>query len=286
MLYNKSTSSAAHKYDTACFIQEAPISSELQPGGYTVKTSVEGKPYCIFPATLQTYGCFNRMRRRYDMTNVQQVVDSDERIQRLEAQNKWRGEWNHPNPEFKGQGEMTFIRMQIPDPRKTSHFISKHQFVDNKLRATITTHPETYDGRCVASEIIDLGSVPSFSVRVLGNMIPNAGPNQANMRVTKFITADMVDFPSHYDADADIQARVMESYADVKFLKDLAQYCAEQDETMQVVCESFEITPDEILGIRDGSIYVEQCDNSKLVIPLRGSIRSEAASILMSRGIK
>lgn len=285
MLYNKSTSSAGHKYDTACFVQEAPTSSEMQPGGYEVKTSVEGLPYCVFTATLQTYGCMNRMRRRYDMANVQQVVDSDERIKRLEEQNKWRGEWNHPNPEIRGQ-QMTDIRMTIPEPRKTSHFISNHKFVDNKMKATITTHPRTEDGRCVASEIIDLGAVPSFSVRVLGNMIPNASPNQANMRVTKFITADMVDFPSHYGADADIQARVMESYADVKFLKDLAQYCAEQDETMKVVCESFEITPDEIMGIHQGSIYVEQCDSSKLYIPLRGDIRREAADILMNRGIR
>lgn len=276
-------STQTNKYETACFVQEAPCSSEMQPGGYEVKTSVEGLPYCVFPATLQTYACTNRMQRRYDMANVQQVVDTDERIRTLEAQNKWRGEWNHPNPDIKGQ-QYTDIRMTIPEPTRTSHMISKHYFADNKMRATITTHPRTECGRSVASEIIDLGSVPSFSVRVLGVMLPNAPMGQPNMRVNKFITADMVDYPSHHEANADIQARIMESYADVVFLKELAKYCCEQDENMGVICESFEISMDEIMGIKDGSIVIEQYDGSKTRIPLKGEVRREALSILTGKG--
>lgn len=276
-------STQTNKYETACFIQEAPTSSELEPGGYEVRKSAEGLPYCIFPATLQTYNCENRMRRRYDMRNVQQVVDSDERIITLERQNKWRGEWNHPNPDIKGQ-QYSDIRMTIPEPTRTSHFINKHQFINDRMRATITTHPRTECGRAVASEIIDLGVVPSFSVRVLGNMIPNAPSNQPNMRVTKMITADMVDFPSHHDANADIVARIQES-ANVVFLKELSKYCVEQDENMRVICESFEISTDEVMGIHNGNIIIEQAD-SKIHIPLKGEIRREALSILMDRGFK
>ena len=276
-------STQTNKYETACFIQEAPTSSELEPGGYEVRKSAEGLPYCIFPATLQTYNCENRMRRRYDMRNVQQVVDSDERIITLERQNKWRGEWNHPNPDIKGQ-QYSDIRMTIPEPMRTSHFINKHQFINDRMRATITTHPRTECGRAVASEIIDLGVVPSFSVRVLGNMIPNAPSNQPNMRVTKMITADMVDFPSHHDANADIVARIQES-ANVVFLKELSKYCVEQDENMRVICESFEISTDEVMGIHNGNIIIEQAD-SKIHIPLKGEIRREALSILMDRGFK
>lgn len=274
-------STQSNKYETACFVQEAPTSSELEPGGYEVKKSVEGLPYCIFPATLQTYNRQNRMGRRYDMRNVQQVVDTDERIITLERQNKWRGEWNHPNPDIKGQ-QYTDIRMTIPEPTRTSHFINHHQFINDRMRATITTHPRTECGRDVASEIIDLGVVPSFSVRVLGTMIPNASPTQPNMRVTKMITADMVDFPSHQEANADIIARIQES-ANVVFLKELAKYCVDQDENMRVVCESFEISTDELMGIHNGEIIVEQADCSRMHIPLKGDIRREALSILMNR---
>lgn len=277
-------STQTNKYETACFVQEAPVSSEMATGGYEIKKSIAtGGIYVVFPATLQTYGCQNRMGRRYDMRNVQEVVDSDERIRILESQNKWRGEWNHPNPDIKGE-QLTDIRMTIPEPTRTSHMISKHQFVNNRMKATITTDPGTECGRAVTSEIVDLGVVPSFSVRILGNMIPNAPAHLPNMRVTKMITADMVDFPSHHDANADIIARIQES-ANVVFLKELSRYCVEQDENMRVVCESFAISTDEIMGIHNGNIIIEQADTT-MHIPLKGDIRREAMSILLGRGLK
>lgn len=274
-------STQTNKYETSCFIQESPQSSEMN--GYEVLTSAENKPYCRFSATLQTYGCHNRMKRRYDMNNVENVVMTDPRIQDLERKNKWRGEWNHPNPDIKGE-ELTNIRMTIPEPMRTSHFINKPQFIDNKFRAIITTHPRTECGRAVTSEIIDIGSVPSFSVRVLGTMIPNASITQPNIRISKMITADLVDYPSHEGADADIQARIMESYSETIFLKELAKYCVNSDESMKVVCESFEISPDEIFGITNtGSIIMEGCDSSRIHIPLKGEILTEAMHILRSR---
>jgi hypothetical protein len=69
----------------------------------------------------------------------------------------------------------------------------------------------------------------------------------------------------------------------VVFLKELANYCCEQDENMRVVCESFQFSTDEIMGIQNGSIVVEQAD-SKIHIPLRGDIRKEALSIIMEGG--
>ena len=105
-----------------------------------------------------------------------------------------------------------------------------------------------------------------------------------NMRPV--ITFDMVDFPSHDGAEADITPSVhMESYSNVVFLKELAKYCCEQDKDgLSVVCESFQISTDEIMGIHDGSIVIEQCD-STIHIPLKGKIRQEALSIIMERGI-
>ena len=67
-------------------------------------------------------------------------------------------------------------------------------------------------------------------------------------------------------------------------MKELAKYCAEKSETMQVVCESFQISTDEIMGIHNGSIIVEQ-DATKIAIPLAGDVRREALSFIMERGL-
>jgi hypothetical protein len=172
--------------------------------------------------------------------------------------------------------------MTIPEPIRTSHFITKPRLEGDRYRAHIITHPRTECGRAVASEIIDIGAVPCFSVRLLGNMIPNAPVNQPNMRVSKVITFDMVDFPSHAGAQADITPTVHQE-GSVVFLKELAKYCCEQDESMKVVCESFEFSTDEIMGINNGSIVVEQA-NSRIHIPLRGKIRQEAMSLFTEGG--
>ena len=275
-------STQTNKYETACFIQEAPeYVQEFDRRGLIIKHTSTGKPYCIFPACLQTYGCTNRMRRRYDKFNVKHVIDTDERIQRLKYQNKWRGEWNHPNSWYKDK-QYSDIRMTIPEPDRTSHFINEDRLEGDRLMATITTAPATFNGE-INEEIIDLNIIPSFSVRILGNMIPNAPSSQPNIRVSKFITADMVDFPSHPNADAEIEKMVTE-YTRVAQLQDLAKYCVEEDEVMRVVCESFEFSPEEINGIimcgDTPTVEVCQSNNSRIIIPMRSDIRREALSIL------
>lgn len=279
-------STQTNKYETACFIQEAPeyIQEASDRRGLIVKHTTTGKPYCVFDACLQTYGCKNRMQRRYDKYNVKSVIDNDERIQRLKYQNKWRGEWNHPNSWYKGK-DYSDIRMTIPEPNLTSHFINDDRLDGDRLMAKIITHPATPNGMAVSEEIIDLGVIPSFSVRILGNMIPNAPSSQPNIRVSKFITADMVDFPSHPNADAEIEKTVME-YAYSAQIKDFAKYCAEKDEQMQVIMESFEFTQDDINGMIMSPVEetpimeFAQSDKSRILIPMRSDIRREAANIL------
>lgn len=282
-------STQTNKYETACFVQEAPQCCELpsykvDPRGYKLFRSAEGHIYVEFDSTLQTFGRCNRMKRQYDPRNLCSVIDNDERITTLKRQNKWRGELNHPNPDIKGQ-QYSDIRMTIPEPTRTSHMIRGNRLVGDRYKAIITTHPGFETGRGAASEIVDLGSVPSFSVRLLGTMIPNAPFGQPNMRVTKVITYDMVDFPSHENADGDIAPIVHQEAAvdegRVVFLKELAKYCKDQSEELQVVCESFEISPDELMGIQNESIVVEQADGSVMHIPLRGEVRREALNILM-----
>lgn len=280
MLAKKSTQT--NKYETACFVQEAAVSSELKSNGYKVKKSAKGNPYCEFESTLMTFQEYNRMGRRYDEHNIDNVIANDERILDLVARHQWRGEWNHPNPDIKGQ-QYSDIRMTIPEPMRTSHFIDHPRLEGTRYRGHIITHPETECGQSVSSEIIDLGAIPCFSVRLLGNMIPNAPVNMPNMRVSKVITFDMVDFPSHAGAKADIKNVVHQESANIIFLKNLAKYCCEQDETMRVVCESFQFSTDEIMGINDGSIMIQQ-EGAKIHIPLKGDIRREALSFITEGG--
>lgn len=274
-------STQTNKYETSCMVMESPTNSELEHNGWKFYEGRVGV-WCEFDATLWSFDTYNRMRRRYDINNAQQVINTDERIQDLKARNKWRGELNHPNPWIKGE-QYSDIRMTIPEPENSSHFISKDRFEGSRYRAHIKTHPTSEPGRIATGEIVDQGVVPSFSVRLLGSMIPNASMNMPNMRVTKVITFDMVDFPSHKEADGDITPEQYQEAANVVFLKDLARYCVEQDENMSVVCESFEISPNEIVGIHDGSIEVVQPD-AKIFIPLEGQIRREAFSFLMNGG--
>lgn len=281
MVIKKST--ATNKYNVACFIQEAPTIGEIVPGSLVVKRSADGHPYCKFRSTLQTFEGPNRMRRRYDAQNVSNVIRNDERINDLKKRNQWRGEWNHPNPDLEGT-KLTNIRMTIPDPKLTSHFINNDGLIGYKYDGDIITHPGTECGRAVAAEIIDLKAVPAFSVRLLGNMIPNARPGDINIRVNKVITFDMVDFPSHPDAIADIKH--MQESAEITFLRDLAKYAVEQSEVMSVVCESFEISPDEITGISNGNIVIEQGDVTMMLHPTEANIRKEILSGLLGRGNK
>ncbi len=111
-------STQTNKYETACFVQEAPQDAEIpsfkvDPRGYKMFRASNGAPYVEFDATLQTFNCYNRMKRRYDPMNLVSVIDNDERIQTLIRQNKWRGELNHPNADIAGE-RLSEIRMYIP----------------------------------------------------------------------------------------------------------------------------------------------------------------------------
>ena len=276
-------STQTNKYTTACFIHEAPTSSEMDPRGFKVFVSSDGHHYCEFDATLQTFNCENRMKRQYDPQNLVSVINNDERIQTLVRQNKWRGELNHPNPDIRGQ-QYSDIRMTIPEPMRTSHMIRKNRLVGDRYKGIITTLPGTECGRAASSEIIDLGAVPSFSVRLLGNMIPNAPQGQPNMKVTKVITYDMVDFPSHRGADGDVTP-IVHQEGTVIFLNQLAKYCVDESENLKVVCESFEITPEELTEVNNGNLVIDANDGARIRIPLEHEIRREAMNILMKRGL-
>jgi len=94
----------------------------------------------------------------------------------------------------------------------------------------------------------------------------------------------MVDFPSHRNADGDVKP-IVHQEGNIIFLNQLAKYCVDQSENLKVVCESFEISPEELMGINnDGEIEISTIDNARIRIPLENEIRREALNILMKRG--
>lgn len=287
-------STQTNKYETACFIQESPQSSELSRNGYTVSQSAFGTPIVDFDATLQTFNCYNRMGRRYDAQNMDSVIRNDERIQTLLRQNKLESELSHPTPRLKGE-QLSDLRMTIPDPLNVCNYISNLRLEGDRYKGHITTQATNDAGKYLTSLVVDRGAVPSYSVRLLGNMIPNARPNSPNIRVNKVITWDCVSYPSHHDANADITPRSYtegyqmnmdgdeDGYGRVVFLQELAQYCADKDENMNVIMESFEISMDEITGIANGNIIIDSHDRSRIAIPLKGDTYREAMNILRGR---
>jgi hypothetical protein len=116
---------------------------------------------------------------------------------------------------------------------------------------------------------------------------PQVDPDEENLPYLHRYGSNLIKLAE----EADIEPVHQESYVPhhegegkVVFLQELAKYCCEQDENMAVVCESFEISPNEIMTIsKDASIICEQADTSKIIIPLKSDIRREALSIL--RGI-
>jgi hypothetical protein len=69
-------------------------------------------------------------------------------------------------------------------------------------------------------------------------------------------------------------------------LKELAKYCVDQDETLQVVCESFQITKDELLGISQNAELEIVQESAHIRIPLKSEVRREALSILQEGWMK
>ena len=272
---------------TLCFLREQTSfdSDYADSFGYTVHNA-GNRFYVKFPAVLQSFGVKNRNRRMYEASNIWNCIETDPQIQHYLKTNQWMGEIDHPAPEKQGE-ELTMQRIANPDLKKTSHYIRSPRLNGNLLEANIQTDSSTEAGMNMAIKIVDGKIIPCFSARVLGALENMDGKPVVHVR--KLITYDWVGFPSHEEALAKINQPIQESvdlfeeYAGCKIIKfpDLARMAAGAED-VKFLCESFDLTEDDIVGVTETGNSVVLTENANVYVqPLNDTnIRNKTKSAL------
>ena len=259
--------------DVLCYIQEqTSFESDYKNFGYQIypkdANTSRDRFYLIFDAVLQSFGVMNRNGREYDLNNVWERIQKDDYIQSMLRQNSWMGEIDHPAPEFKDQ-ELSANRVANPDLKKTSHYIRRPRINRNLLEATIQTDSSNEHGMNMAIKIVDGKIIPCFSARLLGAL--RKIMNRPIVYVNKLICYDWVLYPSHREAVGKINQTIQESadilseYAGAKiiFFKDLAQMVANDLKETELLCESFGLTINDVIGLTNtgNSLVIKENNN-------------------------
>lgn len=262
--------------NTLCYIQEQTSFEEDYGNnfGYTVEDR-GSRFYVIFDAVLQSFGIKNRNGREYNFDNIWKLITTDPYIQDMLRKNSWLGEINHPAAELKGE-DLTMNRIANPDMTKTSHYIRNPRRDGNLLKATIQTDSSNENGMNMAIKIVDGKIIPCFSARVLGAL--RNIMDKMIVYVTKLVTYDWVLYPSHPEAEALISQPHLESvqsYAEqaaalagakVVFLKELAQAAANNSKECEMICEAFNLSLDDVIGLTDTGNSVVIAEKSNIYI--------------------
>ena len=267
--------------DTLCYICEQtsyPEDYGKNGFGYKItKSEADGRFYVEFDAVLHSFGDINRNGRSYDADNVWDRIINDEAVQSHLHNNNWIGELDHPSAKLQGQ-ELTVERISTPDMERSSHFIRKPILTPDKklLRAHIQSDSSTDQGMNMAIKIVDGKIIPCFSARVLGAL--QKRNNIPTVFVRKLITYDWVLFPSHARAFADIKQPILESAriqeaadtlsnmagSSIVYLAELAKMAANNDKQVQWLCESFNITENDLLGVTETGNSVVLTENGNV----------------------
>lgn len=275
--------------DTLCYIQEQSSFEDDYDGKFGYEVHDRGSRfYVTFPAILQSFGHANRNGREYDFDNIVRCIETDEYINTMLKNNSWMGELDHPDAEKTGE-DLTVKRIANVDMRKSSHYIrSPKGSPDRKfITANIQTDSSNEDGMNLAIKVVDGHIVPCFSARVLGSKAP--GTNKIFVR--KLVTYDAVLFPSHKEAEAQIHQPLMESVDEasrmmgvkIVYFPELARMAAGNSDETKMLCEAFELTEQDIIGVTGtGNSVVLNENGNTYVQPISSSIiRKRTKSALM-----
>lgn len=264
--------------ETLCFLREQSSFEDDYRDSFGYKVFDKGNRfYVTFEAVLQSFAVMNRNHRMYDAQNVWNCIQTDEQIQTLLKNNSWVGEADHPAAEIQGE-ELTMQRISTPDVRKSSHYIRKPRLEGNLLLGTIQTDSGTDDGMNMAIKIVDGKIVPCFSARVLGALSHRGSQPIVNVR--KLITYDWVLYPSHREAQAKISQPLQESVQQAEdfvgtiiFLPELARMASAGSKDAQFICEAFDLSADDLIGVTEtGNSVVIQENSNLYVAPLSSDI--------------
>jgi hypothetical protein len=274
------------KLNTYCYISEqVSYPEDNKDFGYTVHDK-GNRFYLTFKSVLQSFNTLNRNRRIYLAENIMNQINNSEYIQEMLRKNSWIGELDHPAPEKNGE-ELAMNRIANPSMEKSSHFIRKPRLVGNYLEADIQTDSSTNNGMNLAIKVVDGKITPSFSARVLGELTNQGGRPTVNVK--KLITYDCVLFPSHKEASAYIKQPIIESVNELEnytnskvvFLKDLAKEVANKSKETEILCETFGLSIDDVIGLStDGSVIIQENKNLFKQPLMQKDIRNKTKSMI------
>jgi hypothetical protein len=224
--------------------------------------------YCTFTAVLQSFGVLNRNKRSYQADNISYHLKTDQRLLNKMKMNKFTGELGHPIAEEAGKDLSIQRLMEVPKER-AAHIMRNLRMEGNLLKADVQTDPGFAFGVGIARDMIAANYVPAFSLRSFGEMLKGQrGLPVVNVKC--LITYDLVEFPSHFEAEAEIKpTRFVESAkpvfkddpitTQIIYMPDLAKYAVTQAD-QSLMCEAFNIGINDLTGISaDGNhIIAEQ----------------------------
>ena len=248
-----------------------------------LKVTDKGHVFFVeFDSGLHSFEIINRNERQYLRSNIEECINSSEKIQSLLADNAWYGEMDHPMIMKDGE-KLSPQRIQNVWMPNRSHKIMKPRFEGNMLYATIQTASGTEAGRGFANEIIQ-GLHPSFSCRALAALkLINGKPT---VIVRKIITYDWVLYPSHKEAHIngtahgvvkDIQAVTESALEKGKTfiknksedillpLKEILESVGRKDVNTQIIMESFNLDSDDLIGIDPTKKYALIADENNVI---------------------
>ena len=240
--------------------------------------------YIRFDTILQSLDCENRNHRNYNGDALVKGLSTPE-ISELIANNKWKGERDHPITK-------DIQRIASVLSKYTSHRIVKWWRDGNLIRGTIETLDDGLHGTALTKNVLQVEN-PSFSLRALAVLEKKGNVTFVN-RPPRVITYDEVNLPSHKEAYADpkktkilsdgINQRVYESVNVVNGAiaieaADIKDMLMRKSDNLKVVCESFDIDPATVQLINGGKQLSAKSGNDTLVWTLESQLVRDTADI-------
>ena len=261
------------------------ISEVTNEGCNTVESmEVVDKGHGIFfvkyEQTLQSFDVMNRNGRMYDADNIWECIQS-EKIQSQLAHNGWFMELDHPMQIYKDK-PLTPERIQSISFDRRCAVIKRPRIVGNLLKASIETTNNEF-GEGIAKDIIAHGYQPMASARAIANLVNRNG--KPYVLVKRLINYDLVNYASHREADVDRSSmnvvtkditnghitesdknNIINGYDVMIPLKDILEAVGKNDINAQIIMESFDISPKNLIGFNDSHNQMIMKDNDNNLI--------------------
>lgn len=251
--------------------------------------------YVRFRTCLQSFDCFNRNKRNYNLRPMMEAVKADH-IQELLYKGTWCGENGHPD-------STDIKRILSIDMTKICHRIIDLEFQGNLLYGTIETLNDDAWGKQFTKHILQ-GLHPSFSLRALA-AITKLGDGRGIIKTKPHIvTYDRVILPSHREAymdnskpitlvqSATESATIQESYipegntfddtvheVNESAIASVLDYVKEESSTFKELATFFDANYDSVSLVDESKVCINDGDR-KIIVCLEDYIRHDISSYM------